>query len=127
VPPLRQRRQDIPDLCRQLLLQLEGGAEVELADTELARLQAYDWPGNVRELRNILERSLILFDGAPLQPSALLTLHPVSGERSLGTGGPSGPISTLLEIEEAHIRHVLGHFGGNVTGRRRRWVSRSPP
>jgi len=72
LPPLRERRDDIPVLCRYLLGQLACERRIELSATELTRLQAYDWPGNIRELRNVLERALILESGPRLHPSALL-------------------------------------------------------
>ncbi len=67
VPPLRERRDDIPILAGEILTQL--AVEMQLAQIPalrsslLASLAEYDWPGNVRELRNVLERALILWDG----------------------------------------------------------------
>ena len=63
VPPLRERREDIPSLVREFLLefgQQYGRPRMEISESALAQLRAYSWPGNVRELRNVIERVLIL-------------------------------------------------------------------
>jgi two-component system, NtrC family, response regulator PilR len=65
LPPLRQRRADIPKLAEALLAQLAekyGRAKPLLKPDDLAALNAHDFPGNVRELRNVLERSLLKTD-----------------------------------------------------------------
>ncbi|MDP1823594.1 MAG: sigma-54 dependent transcriptional regulator [Archangium sp.] len=72
LPPLRERAEDLPVLCRDLLARLGRGTHLPpLAPGELERLAAYAWPGNVRELRNVLERTLILHRDV-LRPSELL-------------------------------------------------------
>jgi DNA-binding NtrC family response regulator len=71
VPPLRERRQDLPILAKDLILRL--AAEMQLTETPavdfavIRSLNDYEWPGNVRELKNVLERSLILWEGGPFQ------------------------------------------------------------
>ncbi len=63
VPPLRDRKEDIPSLAREFLSefgQQYGRPRVEISESALAQLRAYSWPGNVRELRNVMERVLIL-------------------------------------------------------------------
>jgi two-component system nitrogen regulation response regulator NtrX len=63
VPPLRDRKEDLPALAREFLSDLGqeyGRARVEISDTAINQLKAYHWPGNVRELRNVIERVLIL-------------------------------------------------------------------
>jgi len=110
VPPLRQRREDLPALCRHLLAKLTGRLDaVVVSETELRRLQGYPWPGNVRELRNVLERSLILH-GQELRPSELL---------GRGGGAAPGPpaddrLATLAELEQAHIARALEVSRGNL-------------
>jgi PAS domain S-box-containing protein len=67
VPPLRERRQDIPILVQEILSQLYEELHVSsfpiVDSATMEKLKKYDWPGNVRELRNVLERSLILSEG----------------------------------------------------------------
>jgi len=72
IPPLREHREDISELCSYLLSQIARGRAVELPESETALLMEYDWPGNVRELKNILERSVFLRKGPVLRPSQLL-------------------------------------------------------
>ncbi|HET7658549.1 MAG TPA: sigma 54-interacting transcriptional regulator, partial [Bacillales bacterium] len=62
IPPLRQRKQDLPNLCKHLIakLNIEYGRNVEgITEEALSHLEQYDWPGNVRELENVLGRAII--------------------------------------------------------------------
>jgi two-component system NtrC family response regulator len=74
LPPLRERRDDIPLLAREFLaryaVRLHRPA-VRLADTALERLVAYDWPGNVRELQNVIERALVITSGDVIPAESL--------------------------------------------------------
>ncbi|MFL6230685.1 MAG: sigma 54-interacting transcriptional regulator, partial [Pyrinomonadaceae bacterium] len=72
VPPLRERREDIPLLVTHLVKQLSAkmGKEIEtVPQSAMTALENYDWPGNVRELRNVIERAVIITQGAKLQLS----------------------------------------------------------
>jgi two-component system response regulator HydG len=63
IPPLRERREDVPVLARHFLGKLRDRTNhrvADLSDSALRRLQEYDWPGNVRELENVMERALVL-------------------------------------------------------------------
>lgn len=78
VPPLRERRDDIPALATHILARLaerEGGAPKQLAAEALQALQGYHFPGNVRELENMLERACALSDGSAIT-AADIELHP---------------------------------------------------
>lgn len=74
VPPLRDRREDIPELAESILGKLTqaGGRELHLSDAALDRLVEYKYPGNIRELENTLERSIALSDGEILQADDLI-------------------------------------------------------
>jgi DNA-binding NtrC family response regulator len=88
LPPLRERREDIPALARFFLERYseDNRRETpELTVDVIKALQAYDWPGNVRELENYIERAVVLSDGQPIVP-AMLAL-PGRGERRLRPGG----------------------------------------
>jgi two-component system, NtrC family, response regulator AtoC len=88
VPPLRERREDIPLLARHFADQIAqrlGRPAPELQPTTLARLAAYPWPGNVRELRNVIERAMILDPARGLQD---LDLAPGSAPASPPDGSP---------------------------------------
>ena len=118
IPPLRERRSDIPMLCRHLLKSLTDGHEVALTDAEIDNLARYDWPGNVRELKNILERAYLLQRGSEFRPSELLgrttqkTAHFAAAPDS---ADPGAPILPLDEVEMRHIQFVLGRCSGNFT------------
>jgi transcriptional regulator with PAS, ATPase and Fis domain len=115
IPPLRERRQDIPELCTYFLKKLAMGREVRLADSEIARLMEYDWPGNVRELRNILERSVLLHKCPVIQPSEFLIKEIDPRAPALDVLPADDKITTLNEMEKTYIKHVLGKLSGNYT------------
>jgi len=108
LPPLRERRAELPEIVSHLLLQL-GTEENVISDEVMSILQSYSWPGNIRELKNVLERALLLTPrGAMLR---------VAHFSSLGNSRttPSQPgQGTVREVEDAHIRSVLELTGGDV-------------
>jgi two-component system response regulator AtoC len=115
VPPLRERRDDIPVLARHFSDQVArrlGRPAPELAPATLIRLVAYHWPGNVRELRNVIERAMILdpahgLDDLDLAASAGLTAPPAEGapsaERELNLREALNKLESELLLE-AHRR-----------------------
>jgi len=117
LPPLRERRSDIPALCSHLLGTLIGKQGITLSHEELARLMSYDWPGNVRELKNILERAMMLQRGTDLRPSLLLE-QATNSPHSQPVDQKFPDVDAILSIEElekSHIRHALAKLGGNYT------------
>jgi DNA-binding NtrC family response regulator len=79
LPPLRERREDIPVLVEHFVgkhAQRAGKRIERLEDGVMARLQAYDWPGNVRELENTIERAVVLSPGTTLTAEALIMPGP---------------------------------------------------
>lgn len=118
VPPLRDRRQDIPDLCRFLLKKAFEGREILISDFEIERLMEYEWAGNVRELKNVIERASILQKGPYIRPSELLVNTPLisaTTESLLPACSANSSLRTLDSLEESHIRHVLSRYSGNQT------------
>ncbi len=128
VPPLRERRSDIPQLAmfflsrysRNLGKRMDG---ISAAATE--RLKCYSWPGNVRELQNVIERALILCQGPILElGSDLINVSPSEALRDTAPkaaegaqyAGPSSSIKTLEEVERAHISAVLEQTRGVIEG-----------
>jgi len=110
IPPLRERKEDIPLLVEHLLerLSVETGKRVEsVSEESMSHLLAHDWPGNVRELRNVLERGIVLATGSVLRPEHL---------GALGDGRPSDakPLS-LEQVERRHIAEILRQTAGNVS------------
>ena len=114
IPTLRDRRQDIPELCDYLLKKITLGRDFSLNDLEVKKLMQYDWPGNVRELKNILERSLILQKGNELRPSELIgKTYAVQSNSNEITSNKV--IQPLEEIEKQHIKSALEGLSGNLT------------
>jgi PAS domain S-box-containing protein len=110
LPPLRERREDIPLLAelfvsRQNLLQ---GKDVDGVDPEVLRiLMSHPFPGNVRELQNIIEYAFILCPAGPIRPAHLPEyIRPVSGE------GRAAPAGTLAEIKRRAAQEALERHGG---------------
>lgn len=118
VPPLRERREDIPALVRCILDRLAqklGHAVAGLTDEALALLQAYDWPGNVRELENVLERALhLMAPGEQLISAEHLPLRTGWRESLHHTQ----PLCTLEEMERRMIARALSEFGTSGEGKR---------
>jgi len=112
LPPLRDRREDIPLLVDHLLEQLcvETGRKVEsVSHDAMALLMEHPWPGNVRELRNVLERAVVVASGSSIQAPDLGLLEAARGEAA------AGDMATLEQVERRHIAHVLAKSGGNIT------------
>jgi two-component system nitrogen regulation response regulator NtrX len=123
VPPLRDRKEDIPLLVKEFLLefgQQYGRARVEMSDDALATLKQYHWPGNVRELRNLVERVLIL--NPKIQRIDRKHLPALVYREAGKTGNGNGrgeEFATLLEAREAYERDYilkkLDECHGNVS------------
>jgi two-component system response regulator HydG len=113
LPPLRDRREDIPVLAQHFLDRHGSklGRELRLSSETLDRLLAYPWPGNVRELENAMERTAILSRGETVGP-ADLPLHVAAGT-SLGRAPALPPQQTLAELERTHILQTLERCGWN--------------
>jgi DNA-binding NtrC family response regulator len=117
LPPLRERREDIPLLAEAFLARMaaeRGTAPKTLAADAAAAILAYDWPGNVREMENALERAATLSSGGTIGAAALparVTERPVS---PLLVDRPTAN-PTLDIVERAYILWVLQTEGGNKT------------
>ena len=115
MPPLRERRKDIPELCGYLLKKIARGSEIKLSDTEIARLMEYAWPGNVRELKNILERAYLLQKGPSFHPSELLSTGGDPSKCTPGTAFTEKGFETLEDVEKNYIKYVLDKLSHNYT------------
>ncbi|MBZ5582560.1 MAG: sigma-54 dependent transcriptional regulator [Acidobacteriia bacterium] len=116
IPPLRERKGDIPFLVNHFIRKLapDSGSRVEsVTDAALQKLMEYHWPGNVRELENVIERSLVMCGGTQLDAADI---------RLEGARGPARPPSeqrflpegvTLDEYEQEIIREALRRAEGN--------------
>jgi DNA-binding NtrC family response regulator len=116
IPPLRERKQDIPKLCDYFISKMARDNKVRMADSELNNLLEYEWPGNVRELRNVIERSLIIQHGQPLRPSQLLRVNYTSPLGTIDKNANNEQEIVPLEITEKQcIGRALDKFSGNYS------------
>jgi transcriptional regulator with PAS, ATPase and Fis domain len=120
VPPLRERREDIPMLAQHFLQQFGGDAAQPIrgfAQETLVLLERYDWPGNVRELEHVIERAVSLAHGPLVMPSDLPeAIRGAAGEtdlQAMGVLDRGGELVTLDELEKRYVLRVLRETGGN--------------
>ncbi len=133
VPPLRERKEDIPPIAEHFLRKIESGAQyIPLPSAIIEILFSYDFPGNIRELRNIIERAVILAAGDPIteehltidkNPHHLYTDEfddldiedfpkPYRSQRATGLYKPNKPVkSRKLDLET--IKETLNYFNGH--------------
>lgn len=114
VPPLRERRGDIPHLARHFVahFQRKLGKPLTGIDADsMRRLQAHAWPGNVRELRNVIERACVLARGPVIAID-----RPLAAAARVEETDES--FTTLADHERAYLRRVLMHTKGRISGPR---------
>jgi len=113
IPPLRDRREDVPLLAGHFVTDFArrmGKTVDRIGALAAARLAAYAWPGNVRELANVMERAVILCEGPIIQDEHLGALD----RRSASV--ESDVFLTLAEMERQHIQRALAKTGGVLAG-----------
>ena len=115
IPPLRERREDIPELTQYFLARIaarEGRTSPILSAECLETLAGYPWPGNVRELENFMEKMMIFNRGEVIESADL------PGEirrRERGAGGDFSLKNAVTRMEKEYIRKALAATGGNQT------------
>ena len=126
VPPLRERRDDIPLLARHFMqktAEAQGLSIRSFGEDAMAALQAYDWPGNVRQLRNVVEWLLIMVSGDPAEPIRADMLPPEIGAITptvlkWDKGGEimGLPLRDAREVfEREYLLAQVTRFGGNIS------------
>jgi Response regulator containing CheY-like receiver, AAA-type ATPase, and DNA-binding domains len=126
VPPLSERRDDIPLLVQHFMKRLSAASGLpirEIGDDAMAVLQAHNWPGNVRQLRNVVERLLILAtdDAAQAISADLLPSDLSAGAQWSGSSGRNDlvislPLREAREIfERDYLIAQINRFGGNIS------------
>ena len=124
LPPLRERKDDIPLLVERFIAEFQPGRAVEVPAETLSLLREYDWPGNVRELRNTVERALAMVpDARRLDPQLLELDLPEAAERpAADTDEPFHTAKDRLvrAWEREYLTGLLRRTGGNVSEAARR-------
>jgi two-component system nitrogen regulation response regulator NtrX len=126
IPPLRERREDIPELVSHFLARFAAERHMSspsISDEAMAALQAHDWPGNVRQLRNIMERTIILAPGDRVSCIEVDLLPPEVLDNQSAIGGPATAMaimgSPLREARESfereYLRIQIRRFSGNIS------------
>jgi two-component system, NtrC family, response regulator HydG len=118
VPPLRERREDIPLLIKHFIAQTRTShpqSTVEsFSDDLIEQLQRHRWPGNVRELKNVVERLIILGDRPIADTSDFDTYAGGGGgSHAFTTRRPAQPMRSLREVSDEYIDWVVAHCDGN--------------
>jgi len=115
IPPLRERRQDIPLLVAHFLERIgcDAGMEKTISDESLKALMNYDWPGNVRELENSLERACALSSAHEIQIRDLPTQIYSAPIDLLAMSQPSNGIVPMAELEKQTILNALTQVNGD--------------
>jgi DNA-binding NtrC family response regulator len=114
IPPLRERKEDIPLLVEHFLQKYNKRAKkqiISVSDQVIKLLMEYDWPGNIRELENTIERAVVLSKGNEIETENLL-YHGINVRTEFGYTNERG-FRTLEEIEKDYIRTVLQAQSGN--------------
>ena len=110
IPPLRERKEDIPYLVEHFATKFGG----EISEEAMERLMSYHWPGNVRELENVVERSILLAKGPRVEAADVRIDMGVARQRAAATSDhflPEG--MTLDEFEQSILREALKRANGN--------------
>jgi len=124
LPPLRERREDIPLLTAYLATRKahQFGRKIEsVSPAAIDRLSGYDWPGNVRELENVLERAIILCPGTVLNLEAIRlgATSPIKASKLHGRSDSTSEIranETLREVEREHILRICQATDWKIKG-----------
>ncbi|MFO7784770.1 MAG: sigma 54-interacting transcriptional regulator [Thermodesulfobacteriota bacterium] len=113
IPPLRERKEEIPALTKFFLEQFayqHQWAAPPVPDEAMEMLTEWDWPGNIRELMNVLLNASILAKGNPLRPEHLTVLK---GGGRAGRTASSKPFPAMIDVEKQHMLDALATTGGN--------------
>ena len=115
LPPLRDRKEDIPMLASHFLAKYKkkGSKEtMHFSNKVMKELVAYSWPGNVRELEHVVERSVLLASGVTIKDSSL----PISTRKEMEEILPDTVIRTIDEVERDYIVTILKKTNGKISG-----------
>ena len=118
LPPLRERKDDIPLLANHFLKRFSGVNEKQIekiSDAAMKLLLSYDYPGNIREMMNIINSAVIIESSNEIRKKSLPN-YVLESTAHLVDAGPSDfALKTMEEVEKDHIKKILGYTGGNKT------------
>jgi DNA-binding NtrC family response regulator len=112
LPPLRERREDVPQIAKHFFAGW-GRPSEDLSPAAIRKLVDYHWPGNIRELRNVLERSIIIRPGGEITRDDILLGDAVSDGAGSGVPAVEPDTLDLAEIEKRAIIKALASTSGN--------------
>jgi two-component system response regulator AtoC len=130
IPPLRERREDIPLLAEHFIAKFNERLKkqiVSISPEAVAELVGYNWPGNIRELENLMERTILFCEGPEIRvsdlPPEIVGAAPTPASAAAGEGEPRPAAGSLKEavraeterVERELIQRALDATGGNVT------------
>jgi two-component system, NtrC family, response regulator AtoC len=130
IPPLRERREDIPLLAEHFIAKFNERLKkqiVSISPEAVAELVGYNWPGNIRELENLMERTILFCEGPEIRvsdlPPEIVGAAPAPASAAAGEGEPRPAAGSLKEavraeterVERELIQRALDATGGNVT------------
>ena len=126
MPPLRERREDIPELANHFIARFAAERRIPtpaLSEEAMAALQAHDWPGNVRQLRNIIERTIILAPGdrvscieVDLLPNEIMDNQGAVGLSAATMSIMGSPLREAREsFEREYLKIQIRRFSGNIS------------
>jgi two-component system nitrogen regulation response regulator NtrX len=125
IPPLSDRREDIPALVQHFIAHYASERRVptpEIAPDAMVALQSYDWPGNVRQLRNVVERTIILAPGDRIGriDLDLLPAEVLGDQGDIGSAGSTAIMGSPLRearetFEREYLRVQIRRFSGNIS------------
>lgn len=127
LPPLRERREDIPELAKHFAGRAARRFGLRLQSPrpdDIALLTAYSWPGNIRELASVIDRAAILGDGNSLEITKALGVEPRGDAGHVGRPGgvddqaARSPVTSLDDAMRRHIESVLSATRGRIEGER---------
>ena len=128
LPPLRERREDIPELVHHFVALYNGRFKLAVTGVTPAAMRAlmdYAWPGNVRELENVVERALVLTEGMRIEADQLPAAVRDAGAPPLALSAPGSPAADSLDLSikrgvEALERDLISRALARTVGNRTR-------
>ncbi len=116
LPPLRERKEDIPRLVQVFLREMAPQRKLALKKSDLEEMRNYDWPGNVRELKNVIERAVIHApEDGEVQVQPLLPMAPRAQEPVMQLSGKGGEILTMEEMQKRYAAWAAKRMNNNLT------------